>query len=81
MAHDRRSTGEILVLVVGTAIAAEVVLALVGVVVVTLVRPEVDTSRFVEVVGGQVTLVIGAALGYLSARGAQKSEHHKGDST
>ena len=63
-----RSTPELLVLVLGVAIAVEMVAVVVAVFTISIVRPEVDVTRAIQAIEAQMSLTLGAVLGFIAGR-------------
>lgn len=65
---DDRPTSDIVVLILATIIGITVLLAGLGIVLVELIRPEVDTSESVAAFSDVVSAIVGAVVGYLAGK-------------
>lgn len=63
-----RSTADLVVLWLAGVIGAMVILGGIGLLAVILFRPDVDTSRLMSAISENVTVIVGALIGYLAGR-------------
>ena len=66
MSLGDRSTGELVVLIIAATLGLTLVAAAVGVVVVKANNPELDTTPALTALGQVLTVLVGAAVGYLA---------------
>ena len=66
MSLGDRSTGELVVLIIAATLGLTLVAAAVGVVVVEANNPELDTTPALTALGQVLTVLVGAAVGYLA---------------
>jgi hypothetical protein len=76
--NDRRSTTDVLVLMIAGTICGVVLLTIAGVVLIELINPEADTSEAAAGVGGIVSTLIGLLAGFLAGR-TQSRALQRGD--
>lgn len=68
MALTDRTTSDLVILILAASIGALAVLSGVGIILIELVRPEIDTSESVAAIRDVMTGVAGAVVGYLAGK-------------
>jgi hypothetical protein len=68
MPPEKRTTGELLVLIITLTVCAVILIATVGVVVIEAIHPEADTSAAGRAIGGFLSTLTGVAAGFLAGR-------------
>jgi len=71
---EKRSSIDIVVIILATMVAVTILLATVGIIVARLVRPELDMTKGGEAVLSVITTVIGALVGFIGGRAVGKNE-------
>jgi len=69
-----RSTIDVVVILLSTTIGSVMMLAIIGVIVLKVVRPEVDTSKAGEAITLNVTTIVGALVGFIGGRATGRME-------
>jgi hypothetical protein len=76
MVVSERPTADLVLLIITGLIAASVLLAGAGLILISVLRPDSDLAPLYGTFGNMIDLLIGAVLGYLAGRGrsAQSKE-------
>lgn len=64
----RRSTGELLVLIITLTVCAILLVVTVGIVVLEAIDPDADTSTAGRAISGMLSTLTGVAAGFLAGR-------------
>jgi len=73
-----RSTIDIVVIILSSTVGIVLVLSCIGVLILRIARPEADVSRGAEAIGGMMTTMIGALVGFVGGRAQGKYEASNG---
>lgn len=74
----RRSTVDLVVLGITFVIAFVVCITLIGIIVIELVRPDIDTDPLISVESEILGVLVGALVGFVGGRGVGRAEAHNG---
>lgn len=73
-----RSTIDLVVILMTSMVGVVLLLSVVGVLILKITHPELDTSKAGEAVGGVVTTIVGALVGFIGGRAAGRLEANGG---
>jgi hypothetical protein len=68
MPTDRRSVGELLVLIITSTVCAILLVTTIGIVVLEAIDPDADTSSAGRAISGALSSLTGLAAGFLAGR-------------
>jgi hypothetical protein len=71
---QKRSTIDIVVILLAATVALTIFTAAVGVIVAKAVNPSIEISRAVEVIANTVTTIVGALVGFIGGRAIGRNE-------
>jgi len=74
----KRSTIDIVVILLTGTIGGTVLLTIIGLFVIRVLHPEADISRGAEAVSNIVTTIVGALVGFIGGRATGKYEASNG---
>lgn len=72
--RKKRSTGDLLILIVAATVCSAVLIIGIGLIVIHLVHPEEDLSAGFIFMANTLNMLLGICAGYLSARSTQQGE-------
>jgi len=75
-----RSTIDIVVILLTATIGVILTLTLLGILLLKILHPDMDTSRGGEAVGNILTTIVGALVGFIGGRATGKYEQQNGKS-
>lgn len=76
-----RSTIDIVVILLTAVVGLVLVLTVLGVLIVKVFRPEIDTSRAGEVIANITTTIVGALVGFIGGRATGRLEEARANGT
>jgi uncharacterized membrane protein YeaQ/YmgE (transglycosylase-associated protein family) len=71
---SERSTADLVILFLAGVIGSTLLIAMLGLVVLRFVHPEVDVDSNLRVFGDVLTVLVGAIVGYVGGKAVGKSE-------
>lgn len=73
----KRSTTDIVVLMLTVLICVVMVITVVGVTIIRIVHPELEVQRAAEAVNNMLSTIIGALVGFISGRAVGRREERQ----